>query len=48
MTVCSRIAIATVLLGGGTAWGDVYSYECDSLPIQAGWTLLQAWCDPLE
>jgi len=37
-----------VLLMGVRAVGAVYSYECDSLPRDAGWTLLQAWCSPQE
>jgi len=39
---------ATVLSTPVPVLAEVYAYECDSLPPEAGWTLLQAWCDPQE
>jgi len=38
----------TTLALAAPAIGDVYSYECDTLPSDAGWTLYQAFCDPAE
>ena len=41
----------TVVIGlaiAARAVGAVYSYECNSLPTDAGWTLGQAWCNPQE
>ncbi len=42
------IAIAIVLVLGVRTFGAVYSYECDSLPEETGWTLLERWCEPEE
>ena len=42
------LLVPIVLVLAVQAFGDVYSYECDSLPTDAGWTLLQAWCEPDE
>jgi len=43
-----RWSVGIVLVLGVRAFAGVYSYECDSLPTDASWTLLQAWCDPKE
>jgi hypothetical protein len=37
-----------VLLGASSVHGDVFSYECDSFPTEAGWELMQVLCDPQE
>jgi len=46
--VSSLSAVVIGLVVGARTFGAVYSYECDSLPRDAGWTLLQAWCSPQE
>ena len=42
------LLVPIVLVLAVRVFGAVYSYECNSLPTDAGWTLLQAWCDPEE
>jgi hypothetical protein len=42
------VGVSAVLAPAPYASGDVYAYECDSLPTSAGWELLQAYCDPQE
>ncbi len=41
---CSAAALSLVSATSGLA--DVYTYECDSLPTDSGWTLLQVVCGP--
>ena len=36
------------LLHAFPLFADIFSYECDVLPADGGWTLLQAWCGPEE
>jgi hypothetical protein len=43
-----RWSVAIVLVLAVRTFAGVYSYECNSLPTDAGWTLLQVWCDPEE
>lgn len=43
-----RFSAAIFLLQGFPLLADVFAYECDVRPTTAGWTLLQAWCDPEE
>ncbi len=46
----SRALLLTglVLVPAAISLADVFSYECDSLPVDAGWSLLQVYCDPIE
>jgi hypothetical protein len=37
-----------VLWAASPVFGEVFSYECDSLPLQAGWVVGQNFCDPAE
>ena len=41
-------SLAFLLLTVAVAVADVFSYECDVLPADAGWSLIQAFCDPEE
>ena len=42
----ARCAVALVLVSATSGLADVYTYECDSSPPDAGWTLLQVVCEP--
>lgn len=41
----ARCSAVLVLVSATVGLADVYSYDCDSLPEDAGWTLLQEVCD---
>ncbi len=41
-----RWAAVIVLWGVPFVFADVFSYECDSFPDQAGWEIAQIYCDP--
>ena len=41
-------SVAIVLVLAVRVFGGVYSYECNSLPTDAGWTLINAWCNAQE
>lgn len=43
-----RCLAVILLLGWGRACGSVFSYECDSFPVDGSWEVLQNWCDPME
>ncbi len=41
------LSIALCLTGlGVSALADVFSWECDSFPVDGGWELLQQFCEP--
>jgi len=44
----AKLSAVLVLSVGSSSYSQVYVYECDVLPVEAGWTLLQAFCDPSE
>ena len=39
-------AMVIALVVAPQALGSVFSYECDSYPEDAGWNILQIYCDP--
>ncbi len=39
---------ALLLVSASVGLADTYTFECDSLPTSAGWTLLQTVCDPQQ
>ncbi len=41
-----RWAAVLVLGGGPFVFADVFSYEANSFPDEAGWDIIQIWCDP--
>ncbi|MFQ5463935.1 MAG: hypothetical protein ACE5E5_15085 [Phycisphaerae bacterium] len=43
-----KLAAVLALLLGSYSYSQVYVYECDVLPLEAGWTLTQTFCDPGE
>ncbi len=45
-TLTSALAVVIALVAVPTAFGSVFSYECDSYPEDAGWNILQNYCDP--
>lgn len=46
--IAGRLAGVLVFVSAKVVSAGVYTYECDSLPPEDGWTLLQAFCDPEE
>lgn len=36
-----------VSLTAGVVWGDVFSYESDSMPEDGGWEVIQEYCEPV-
>jgi hypothetical protein len=40
--------VVLVLGGAPLVFANVFSYECDSFPDQAGWDIIQIWCDPTQ
>ncbi len=43
-----RWAAVLVLSVAPCVFADVFSYECDSFPDQAGWDIVQIVCDPTQ
>jgi hypothetical protein len=43
-----RCPAVIVLLLAPSVFGDVFSYEGDSFPTEAGWEVVQNYCDPEE
>jgi len=45
----AQVSAGVLLLAlTNTVLADFYSYDCDLLPDDAGWTLIQAVCDPQQ
>ncbi len=45
----SRCLLAVLVLSAAPCvFADVFSYECDSFPDQAGWDVIQIWCEPTQ
>jgi len=40
------VSVVAVLLASRLAQAEIFSYECDTLPVPAGWTQLQVYCNP--
>ena len=41
-----RFSVAILLVTSSSAYADVFSYEATTFPDEAGWDLLQNYCDP--
>ncbi len=42
----SALAVVIALVAVPPAFGSVFSYECNSDPVSAGWDISQIYCEP--